>query len=89
MEKSLQSRFDSRQGQGIVSLLQSIHISSGPNQPAIQCVPGDISAEVKRPEREAGLSAASNEVMNEWNYTSIPPCTFMTCIGTNLPLFLP
>ena len=67
--------------QSLYRLSYSVH--------AIQWVPGDISAEVKRAEPEAGLSAASNEAMNEWNYTSIPQCTFMTYTGTNLTLLAP
>jgi len=67
---------------------QSLYRLSYPAH-AIQSVPGDISVEVKRAESEAGLSAASNEVMNEWNSTSIPPCTFMTRTGTTLPMLSP
>jgi hypothetical protein len=56
--------------------------SKRPTHPPIQWVRGDISAEVKRPGSEAGLSEASIEVNNESNYTSTPPCTFITCIVT-------
>jgi len=28
---------------------------------------------------------ASALMKNKWNYTSIPPCAYMACIGTNLP----
>jgi hypothetical protein len=63
----------------------------GPTQPPIQCVPGALSLEVKRPGRKADHSPASSaDVKNAWSYTSIPQYVFMAwCLvgtGTTLPL---
>jgi hypothetical protein len=50
----------------------------GPTQPPVRWVPGVLSLEVKRPEREADHSAPSSaEVKNAWSYTSIPQYAFM------------
>jgi hypothetical protein len=70
-------------------LFETSKLALGPTHLTIQWAPGDISAEVNRPEREAGFSAASTEVNNESNYTSTPPYTFMTRTVTTLQSFLP
>jgi hypothetical protein len=45
----------------------------GPTQPPIQWVPGALSPDVKRLEREADHSPSSGaEVKNAWSYTSTP-----------------
>jgi hypothetical protein len=42
---------------------------------------------IKRAALEARFSLSSTtEVKNEWSQISIPPYTFMTCIGLTLPL---
>jgi len=44
------------------------------NQPPIQCVAGDLSVGVKRPDREADNSPPpSAEVKNAYSYTSTLP----------------
>jgi len=50
----------------------------GPTHPPIQWVSGNLSLEVKRPERESDHPPPSSvEVKNAWNCTSIPPYVFM------------
>jgi hypothetical protein len=54
-------------------------LALGPIQPPIQWASEALSAEVKRPEREAVyLPPANAEVKKTWIYTSTPPYVFMT-----------
>jgi hypothetical protein len=49
-----------------------------PTDPPIQCVPGEISAGLKRSGREAGhLPQTIAEVKETWIYTFTPPYAFM------------
>jgi hypothetical protein len=46
--------------------------------PPIQCVPGNLSPELKLPGHEADHSPpTSAQVKKTWTYTSIPPYVFM------------
>jgi len=64
----------------------------GPIQPPIQCEPGSLPMELRRPGREADHSPPSNaEVNNAWNYTSNPPIRLQGVVSvkstrTTLPL---
>jgi hypothetical protein len=50
----------------------------GPTKPPIQWVPGVLSAEVKRPRREADNSPpTSAEIEKMWTYASTPPYAFI------------
>jgi hypothetical protein len=50
----------------------------GPTQLPTQWVPGTLSPELKRPEREAGQSPpTSADVKKTWSYTSTLPYVFM------------
>jgi hypothetical protein len=55
----------------------STRLVLGPTQPPIQPIPGVLSPEVKRPEREEDSSPTSAEVKKTWIYTSGPPYIFM------------
>jgi hypothetical protein len=61
----------------VKSRILSSHVvqtDSGAHQPPIQQVPGALSVEVKRQEREADHSSpASAEFKKMWIYTSTPP----------------
>jgi hypothetical protein len=66
--------FDSRRELGIFLYTTECRTTLGPTQPPIQWVPGALSLEVKRPERESDHSTPSSaEVKNAWSYTSTPP----------------
>jgi hypothetical protein len=65
--------FDPRQGQGFFLFVTASRPALEPIQPAIQWAPGDLSAGVKRPERESNYSLPSSaEVKNSWSSTSTP-----------------
>jgi hypothetical protein len=57
--------FDSRRGLGIF-LFTASRPALGPTQPPIQCVPGDLSLGVNRPECEADNSPTSSAEVKEW-----------------------
>lgn len=64
-----------------LSLLQRVHIGSGPH---VSCY--STGAGVNRPGRETDQSRLfSTEVKNEWRSISILPYIFMACRGTILP----
>jgi hypothetical protein len=70
--------FDSRQRQQIAHFSTSSRPALGSTQPPIQWVPGDISPDLKRLERDADHSPPSSaEVKKTWIYTSTPPYVFM------------
>jgi hypothetical protein len=48
---------------------------------------GHLSPAVRRTGRESDrYSPFSAETENKWSYSSIPPCAFMACTVTDLPL---
>jgi hypothetical protein len=56
------------------SLLVNVHTVSGAPQPAVQCVPGVVLREIKRPRREVNhLPPSSSEYKEDWSYTSTAP----------------
>jgi hypothetical protein len=62
----------------------------GPIQPLFRWVPGDLSPEIKRPEREADyLLRSSAEIKNAWSYTSTPHYVFMACLVKHRNNFTP
>lgn len=65
-------------------LLQSVHTDWGLQPASYSMGIGGLSPWVKRPDREADRSpppSSNSKVKIEWNYTFIPPYTFMACIG--------
>jgi hypothetical protein len=58
--------FESRLGLGNFLLTTESRPALGLNQPPIQWVPGDLSLEVKRPEREADYSLPSSAEVKEY-----------------------
>jgi hypothetical protein len=65
-------------GGGNLSLQHRVQIGFGFHPDSYQWVPGALSLEVKRPEREADHPPPSSaEVKNAWIYTSTPQYTFM------------
>jgi len=65
--------FDPRRGLGIFLFTTVSRMALEPTHPPIQWVPRVLSAEVKRPGREADNSHPSNAEVNAWSYTSTPP----------------
>jgi hypothetical protein len=57
--------FDSRQGLGIFLFTTASRTALEPTQPPIQWVPGALSLEVRRPEREADHSPPSSAEVKE------------------------
>jgi hypothetical protein len=54
----------------------------GTTNPPIQYVPGGVFQNTKRHRRETGhLPLSAAEFKNEWRFTYVRPCAFMTCIG--------
>jgi hypothetical protein len=71
-------RFDSRQGLVIFLFATASRPGLGSTHPPIRQVSGDLSSEVKQPERKVKHSPPSNaEVNNAWSYTSNPQYVFM------------
>jgi hypothetical protein len=65
--------FDSRQGQEFFLLLIASRRTVVFIQPPVQCAIGNLSLEVKRPDREGDHSLSCNiDVKNTWSYTSTP-----------------
>jgi hypothetical protein len=59
-------------GRGLGVGVHVFQTGSGPTQPPIKCVPGDLLPGVKRSGREGDHSRpTSAEVKNTWIYTSI------------------
>jgi len=64
----------------------------GTSNPPNKLLPGALYPGVKRPEREADHSSATNtDVKNAWSYTSVPKYALMAwcsvkSTGTTLPL---
>jgi hypothetical protein len=69
--KSERPGFDSRQVQDIFLCSTASRPALGPTQPRIQWVPGALSPEVKRPEREAYHSPPSSAEVKKVG--AIPP----------------
>jgi hypothetical protein len=57
--------FDSRRGLGIFLFTTASRMALVPTQPPIQCVPGTISMEVRKPGREANHSPPSRAEVKE------------------------
>jgi hypothetical protein len=66
-------------GTGNFSLHHRVQTGSGPNQPPIQWVPGDLSLAVKWPVHESdNLPPSTAEVKNTWSYTTTSHYVFMS-----------
>jgi hypothetical protein len=68
---------------------QSVKTTPGATQVSIQFVTTAVSLGMKQPTRESVHSPLPTcEVKKAWSYTSNPPCAFVMCTRTILPVHL-
>jgi hypothetical protein len=69
-------------------IFRKLTLSLGPTDP-VKEVPGALPSGWKWPGPQADhWPPSSDDVKNEWSYSSIASCAFMACTGTTLPLCL-